>query len=399
MLKSAHGMIREVGKKIGLADDQLEKILATDARHQFEIKLDSGKKLKGYRVQHSNKLGPYKGGIRFHPDVDLDEVQALATLMSLKTSAVGLPLGGAKGGVAVNPKELSKSELEELSRDFVHNLHEHIGPDKDIPAPDVNTDPQIIDWMVDEYEKLTGDKSRASFTGKSIKAGGSLGRDEATGRGGVIVLREILGKMKKKVPITYGVQGFGNVGAHFALIAASEHPGWQLVAATDSSGGVYDPDGLTAKKLSEFKGGGGKLADYHQGRSITNEELLALEVDVLVLAALGDAVNSENEQQIQAEIILELANGPVSDSAYKFLTGHAAVIIPDILANAGGVIVSYLEWQQNKRGEHWPEAKVNKKLEDYLIKATDGIWEMSEAQRMSLKEAAIAVALKRLTSQ
>lgn len=398
MLKSAHSLISEVGRKIGLSDAQIDKLIEVDAAHQFEINLESGKKAKGYRVQHSNKLGPYKGGIRFHPEVDLDEVQALATLMSLKTAAVGLPLGGAKGGVAVNPKELSNKELEELSRDFVHNLHEHIGPDKDIPAPDVNTNPQIIDWMVDEYEKLTGDTSRASFTGKSLSAGGSLGRDEATGRGGVIVLREILKKMSKKEPIDYAVQGFGNVGAHFGVISANEHPGWRLVAATDSSGGVYDPEGLTAKKLQDFKEHGGKLAEYHQGKKISNGELIGLELDVLVMAALGDAINDKNETDVKAAIILELANGPVSDRAYKTLSGQGVVIVPDILANAGGVIVSYLEWLQNKAGEHWTESRVNKKLEDYLVKATDRIWDMHETQRLPLKEAAIAVALKRLTS-
>ncbi|OGL36992.1 hypothetical protein A3A68_00190 [Candidatus Saccharibacteria bacterium RIFCSPLOWO2_01_FULL_48_13] len=398
MLKTTHNQIRDMGLKMGLDDEAIEGLIKVDAIHKFDINLETGQKLKGYRVQHNNKLGPYKGGIRFHPDVELDEVQALATLMSFKTAAVGLPLGGSKGGVAVDPKRLSDAELEELSRDYVQNLHAHIGPDKDVPAPDVNTNSQIIDWMVDEYEKLTGDKSRASFTGKSVKAGGSAGRDEATGRGGVIVLAELVDKLKLKSPITYALQGFGNVGSYFALVAASEYPGWQMVAATDSRGGVYDKNGLPAKDVAKFKADGQGLSGYHKGRQISNDDLLGLEVDVLVLAALGNAVTKANMDNVKAKIVLELANGPVDDEAYKHLSSHGVVIVPDILANAGGVIVSYLEWLQNKRREHWKEAEVNRQLHDYLVKAADEIYAMSDRGGMTLKEAALAVAIKRLTS-
>ncbi|OGL37131.1 hypothetical protein A3E49_00700 [Candidatus Saccharibacteria bacterium RIFCSPHIGHO2_12_FULL_49_19] len=420
MLKTTHNLIKDVGKKLGLTSEQIEKLLAVDKIHEFEIQMESGKKHQAYRVQHSNKLGPYKGGIRFHPDVSLEEVQALAILMSLKAAAIGLPLGGAKGGVAVNPKEMSLAELEELSRDYVLNLHEHIGPDKDVPAPDVNTDSQIIDWMVDEYEKLTGDTSKASFTGKSVKAGGSLGRDEATGRGGVIVLRQILNKLapsqslgeavsnrivKRQAfatglsisePITYAVQGFGNVGAHFALVAAQEQPDWMLVAATDSSGGVYSPADLSVKQLAQYKSDGGRLHELNEGRAISNKELIGLDVDVLVLAALGGAVTEKNMHQVKAHAILELANGPVSDEAAKHLESKGIMIIPDILANSGGVIVSYLEWLQNKQGEHWTEAEVNKQLEEYLVKATNRIYDMAQKRSMTLKEAALAVAIERL---
>lgn len=398
MLKTAHNQIRDIANKMGLGEAEIDKLLKVDAVHEFDISLESGKKLQAYRVQHNNKLGPYKGGIRFHPEVDRDEVQALATLMSFKTAAVGLPLGGGKGGVAVDPKELSKAELEEISRDYVHGLHEHIGPDKDIPAPDVNTNAQIIDWMVDEYEKLTGDDSRASFTGKSVKAGGSLGRDEATGRGGVIVLRELLAKASKREPISYAVQGFGNVGSYFALIAGKEHPGWRLLAASDSSSGLYDAEGFTAKDLAKFKSGGGRFSDFHKGKKISNDELIGLDVDVLVLAALGNAITGDNVDTVKAKIILELANGPVDEEAYKQLSSKGVVVVPDILANSGGVIVSYLEWLQNKKNEHWPEAKVNKKLEDYLTKATREISLRAERDNMTLKEAAFAVAIKRLVS-
>src|SRR3989344_2093291 len=396
MLKTTHNLIKDVGKKLGLTSEQIEKLLAVDKIHEFEIQMESGKKHQAYRVQHSNKLGPYKGGIRFHPDVSLEEVRPLAILMSLKAAAIGLPLGGAKGGVAVNPKEMSLAELEELSRDYVLNLHEHIGPDKDVPAPDVNTDSQIVDWMVDEYEKLTGDSSRASFTGKSVKAGGSLGRDEATGRGGVIVLEEVLNKLAPSQPITFAMQGLGNVGAHFALVAAQEQPDWMLVVATASTGGIYNPANLSAKQLAQHNSGGGRLHELNKGRAITNEELIGLDVDVLVLAALGGAVTEKNMHQVKARAILELANGPVSDEAAKFLESKGVMIIPDILANSGGVIVSYLEWLQNKQGEHWTEAEVNKQLEEYLVKATNRIYDMAQKRSMTLKEAALAVAIERL---
>ncbi|MGA3150228.1 MAG: Glu/Leu/Phe/Val dehydrogenase [Candidatus Saccharimonadales bacterium] len=396
MLETAVALIKDTGKKLNLSDEQIADLIAPDTEHNFEIELKSGKKFQAYRVQHSNKLGPYKGGIRFHPNVDLNEVRALATLMSFKTAVAGLPMGGGKGGVVVNPKELTKAELEELSRKYVRGLHQHIGPDKDVPAPDVNTNAQIIDWMVDEFEQLTGDKSKASFTGKSIDNGGSLGRDAATGRGGVIVLRELLNKLSINKPITYAVQGWGNVGSFFALVAKAEHDDWKLVAATDSSGGVYNKTGFSAKSLDEYKKSGGKLAGFKIGQKISNEDLIGLDVDVLVLAALEDAVTKDNAGQVRAKIILELANGPVSYDAYKTLSAVGKTVVPDILANAGGVIVSYLEWLQNKNEEHWPEDKVNRALENYLVKATDQVYEASKKQNMTLTEAAFAVATARL---
>ncbi|MGH7157157.1 MAG: Glu/Leu/Phe/Val family dehydrogenase, partial [Candidatus Saccharimonadales bacterium] len=273
-----------------------------------------------------------------------------------------------------------------------------IGPDKDVPAPDVNTNAQIIDWMVDEYEKLSGDKTKASFTGKSIKNGGSLGRDAATGRGGVIVLREILNKLSISGEITYALQGWGNVGSYFALIAEQEHPNWKLVAATDSSGGIYSTSGLSAKELDDYKKDGGKLADFKTGQKITNEELIGLDADVLVLAALEDSVNDKNVQLVKARFVLELANGPVSYEAYQHLTQKNVMDVPDILANSGGVIVSYLEWVQNKNGEHWPENKVNQELENYLAKATDKVYKRMQEQELSLKEAAFAEGISKLAA-
>jgi glutamate dehydrogenase/leucine dehydrogenase len=400
MLDTAKQLIRDAGKKIGISDEQIEQLINTDAEHNFEIELSDGNKYQAYRVQHSNKRGPYKGGIRFHPQVDYDEVRALATLMSFKTAVAGIPMGGGKGGVSVDPKQLSKEALEELSRGYVKGLRGHIGPDKDVPAPDVNTNAQIIDWMVDEYEKQTGDKTKASFTGKSLENGGSLGRDAATGRGGVTVLREILKKLSISGERTYAMQGWGNVGSFFALIAEQQHPEWKLVAVTDSSGGVYDAAGLSAKKIDKFKKAGGKLADFKQGKRISDTDIIGIESDILVLAALENAVNEDNVSQIKADIVLEMANGPVTYEGYKKLVAKQTQVIPDILANSGGVIVSYLEWAQNKAGEHWPEDKVNRELENYLMKATDKVYEIMNMKDkdLTLKEAAFAAAIERLTS-
>jgi glutamate dehydrogenase/leucine dehydrogenase len=297
----------------------------------------------------------------------------------------------------VNPKELTEAELEELSRKYVRGLHRHIGPDKDVPAPDVNTNAKIIDWMVDEFEQLSGDSSKASFTGKSIDKGGSLGRDAATGRGGVIVMRELLNMLSINKPVTYALQGWGNVGSFFALVGEAEHENWKLVAATDSSGGVYSQDGYSAKDLNEYKKAGNKLADYKSGQKISNEDLIGLDVDILVLAALEDAVTDKNVGQIKAKIVLELANGPVTYDAYKKLGADGKIVVPDILANSGGVIVSYLEWLQNINEEHWPEDRVNRELENHLVKATDQVYETSTRDNMTLTEAAFAVAIKRLT--
>lgn len=401
MLSTTQALIRQAGERLGLSSSKLEKVLAFDAEHVFEILLEDGQKLPAYRVQHSNRRGPYKGGIRFHPAVDLDEVRALATLMSFKTAAVGLPLGGGKGGVSVDPRQLTPEQLEELSRKYVRHLHPHIGPDKDVPAPDVNTDPAIIDWMVDEYRLITGDASGASFTGKSLEHGGSLGRDAATGRGGVTVLAEILRHDKSDGPLRYAVQGFGNVGSFFALVAAEEHPDWRLVAASDSAAAVYAPDGLDARALAKYKSASKSFRDFRSKEStvISNDDLIGLDVDVLVLAALGDAVNEHNVANVRARYLVEMANGPVSSSAFEALDATGKIVIPDILANAGGVIVSYLEWLQNRGDEHWTLDEVNKRLERYLKKATKEILVISARYDTSLKEAALIKGLRALTDK
>jgi glutamate dehydrogenase (NADP+) len=371
MLEGVHKQIREVGQKLGLDKQTIEDLIAPNAEHIFDIELNNGQTFKAFRVQHNNQNGPYKGGVRFHENVNLDEVRALATLMSLKTAAVGLPLGGGKGGVAVNPRNLSKEELEELSRKYVQGLHKHIGPDKDVPAPDVNTNATIIDWMVDEYEKLTGDSSHASFTGKSLSYGGSLGRDAATGRGGVIALRELLkhlGKSDEK--ITYALQGFGNVGQFFATVAQKEQPNWTLQAVSDSSANLHSDKGLDAEDLAKFKQDGGRFSDYknQEVKKSGPENFASQEVDVLVLAALEDAINKDNVEKVKAKYVVELANGPITNDAYKDLINKDIAILPDVVANAGGVVVSYLEWKQNKQNEKWSEEKVNSELEKYIIK-------------------------------
>lgn len=397
MLETTFALIRRAGKQLGLDDKTIEQLIATDKEHIFEIALENGKAFKAYRVQHNNKRGPYKGGIRFHPDVNLDEVRALATLMSFKTAAVGLPLGGGKGGVSVNPRELSDDELREISYKFVEYLQPHIGPDKDVPAPDVNTNPQIIDWMVEKYEEITGDSNKASFTGKSLGKGGSEGREAATGRGGVFALRELLkhqGKSGEK--LTYAVQGWGNVGSFFATISETEHPQWQLIAASDSSATIYSKNGLKAHDLDKIKKEQGKLSAFKNADIFASDDLVTQEVDVLVLAALGDAVTESNMHNVRAKYIVELANSPVNTAAEEYLAQKGVQIIPDIIANAGGVVVSYLEWLQNKQGQNWSEQKVNAQLEKYIADAVRAMYQTAQERQITLKEAAFINAAQRL---
>lgn len=399
MLDNVHKLIRKAASQLQLDRSVIENLLETENEHIFEIQLKNGDKYQAYRVQHNSKNGPYKGGIRLHPNVSLDEVRALATLMSLKTAAVGLPLGGGKGGIAVEPRNLSPSELEELSRKYVAHLHQHIGPDKDIPAPDVNSNATVIDWMVDEYSKLTGDTSKASFTGKGLDNGGSLGREAATGRGGVIALKELLSCMgKAKSELSYAIQGFGNVGSFFATVAERDCPSWHLLAASDSSGGLLATKSLSAKNLSSYKKQKRSFIDYDDkgAGKISPDDIIAQNVDVLILAALENSINTQNMKLVKAKYIVELANGPISHEAYEWLTSQGVIILPDIVANSGGVVVSYLEWMQNKTNEHWEEDKVNQELEQHLAFAMRKIYKVSLAQNIPLKEAAFVVALQNL---
>jgi glutamate dehydrogenase/leucine dehydrogenase len=399
MKETVHAHLDKAAKHLGITAEALEELKKADVEHAFDISLDNGKTFKAFRVQHNNKRGPYKGGIRYHKDVSLDEVQTLATLMSLKTAAIDIPMGGGKGGVAFDPHDANEDELEEISRKYVRHMRRHIGPDKDIPAPDVNTNAQIIDWMVDEYEKLTDDNSKAGFTGKSIPNGGSLGREAATGRGGVIALAELLKLDKYGRPVTFAVQGFGNVGSFFGTVAQELQPEWKMVSASDSQAAVYSPQGLDADSLQEFKAGRGRFKDFgsEKAQIVSNDDLLGLDVDVLVLAGFENTVTSENMKSIHAKYIVEMANGPVTSQAHDYLVAQDKIILPDIIANAGGVVVSYLEWLQNKNDEKWSEAEVNGKLEKYIKDAVNSTYKYAKSNNISLNEAAFAIAIKRLT--
>jgi glutamate dehydrogenase/leucine dehydrogenase len=394
MLESAQAMISRAAHKLDWNDTKLERFLTPNAVHDFTIEAD-GLKLQAYRIQHSNARGPFKGGIRFHPHVDKSEVQALATLMSIKGAAVNIPMGGGKGGVAFDPREYDDSTVEKIARGFVQNLKDHIGPDVDVPAPDVNTNAQTIDWMVDEYERLTGDQTKASFTGKSIENGGSLGRVEATGRGGVIALREFM-KAQHIDPtgLKIAVQGMGNVGFYFAKLAESEL-GVTIVAIANSKKTFSNQDGLDVKKREFSK----QLAEEleHDGARVTDSDaVLSQQADILVLAALENVISPTNQADVKADIVLELANGPISDDALVQLEDRGVTVIPDVVANAGGVIVSYLEWEQNKSGKKWSEDTVNQKLDDIVSEAMKTITARAEAEGCSLKEAAFIVALERI---
>lgn len=400
MLTSSQSMVRSAAKRLRMSDDQLAQLLNPDQEHQFELHIN-GHTHQAYRIQHDNKRGPYKGGIRFHPHVDLDEVRALAMLMAVKTAAVDIPLGGGKGGVAIDPREHDKAHIEAVAREYVRKLHAHIGPDKDVPAPDVNTDGEVMGWMVDEYEQLTGDVSKASFTGKSVNNGGSLGREEATGRGGVIVLREYLrsqGLLGQ--PLSIAVQGIGNVGFYFAQIAEAEL-GVRIVAVSNSRHTLTvqnsETDALSFRDVAFSRTVIDDLVS-DATELLPSDDIIGLPVDVLVLAALEDAVTAQNVADVQAPIVLELANGPVDEEAFTNLVSRDVTVIPDIVANAGGVVVSYFEWQQNLAGEHWSVDQVNTKLDTILAKASQDMIACAQAEHISHKVAAFQIALQRLAS-
>lgn len=415
MLEMTQSLIRRMGEKINLSEGVIEEIIQPDRVIEVKvvIKGDNGEKkvFQGFRSQHNNVLGPYKGGIRFHESVSREEVVALSTLMSLKCAVAGLPYGGGKGGVIVDPKSLSERELEQLSRSYAKEIAPFIGAWRDVPAPDVNTNPTIMAWMLDEYEKWLGEKARATFTGKPVELGGSLGRTEATGRGGVVILSALLSKLgrnlksKGKKP-TIAVQGFGNVGYYFAKIAYES--GFEVVAVSDSKGAIYVDGGLnpeTTLKCKKEKGTvagcycKGSVCDIKFGKAIDSNSLLELPVDILVPAALENTITAENAGKIKAKVIIEMANGPVSAEAYPILDKNGVVVVPDILANSGGVTVSYFEWVQSLQGYWWSEAEVNDKLKKQMIKAFDTVWQKASELKTNLKEAAFAVALARIAKK
>lgn len=369
----------------------------------------------GYRVQYNNARGPFKGGIRFHQQVSLDEVKALSFWMAMKCAVADVPLGGGKGGVVVDPKILSAGELERLSRGYARAIADVIGPDKDVPAPDVNTNGQIMGWMVDEYIKVQKDRLgntissknlnqlKATFTGKLLSDGGSEGREEATGLGGLYVLQSMLAKMAKKDSLTAAVQGFGNVGYNVARFLVQA--GIKVVAVSDSRGGIYVPDGvnpeltLECKKKHGYLAGcycSGSVCDLSKGKQITNEELLELDVDILVPSALENVITQENADRVKASIVLEMANGPTTPEADDMLFARGVVVIPDILANSGGVTVSCFEWMQNRASEHWTKEEVNKKLKEKMDHATTTIWDKAKLLKRDMRTAAFVVAVERI---
>lgn len=352
--------------------------------------------VRGYRVQHNNILGPYKGGLRYHPQVDLDEAKALSFWMTMKNALVDVPFGGGKGGLEVDPKQLSEAELERLTRSFAQKLLPHIGPEKDVPAPDVNTNSATMHWIVDEFSKLIGSHTPAVVTGKPVESGGSEGRTEATGYGGGYVLEAVLEHLgKRRDGMTVAIQGFGNVGSYLAEYLTER--GFRIAALSDSKSATYAPDGLDAAAAETYKKENGSFAGF--GRDISADELIALPVDILVPAALENAITDANAGAVQASVILEMANGPTTLEADAVLKEKGTVVIPDILANAGGVAVSYFEWQQNRSGERWSKPDVLAKLKKKMENAAEQVLSESQRSGVSLRDAAYVVALKRLAQK
>lgn len=360
------------------------------------VKMDDGvvKVFTGYRVQFNTLRGPAKGGIRYHPDVSLDEVKALSFWMTWKNTVAGLPYGGGKGGITVDPKKLSPRELEELSRGYIRAIAKFIGPELDIPAPDVYTTPQIMAWMMDEYSRLQGKNVFGVITGKPLELGGSAGRGDATGMGALFVFEEAVKRLKLKKP-AIAIQGFGNAGATFARLAAARK--YKVVAVSDSRGGIYNPTGLDIPKVIEHKERTGSVAKFKGAKDITNATLLELKVDVLVPAALENQITSDNVSRIKAKLIVELANGPVTADARESLHRRGTMCIPDILANSGGVTVSYFEWVQNNMGYYWSEDEVNQKLKAKITSAFNAIWEVMQKYKVDMGTAAYIHCLATMT--
>lgn len=384
----------------------IEKLKTPDNVFEGElaVKMDNGKtkKFKAYRSQHNDSVGPYKGGIRFHEGVTKEEVMALSTWMTWKCSVTGLPYGGGKGGVVVNPRELSHGELERLSRAYARFVAPYIGAWVDVPAPDVNTDGQIMAWMVDEYHaylkeshKTLHENPIAAFTGKPILLGGSKGRTQATGLGGFHILEKLTEKMGwKKKNVSVAVQGFGNVGYYFAQFAYEA--GYKVVALSDSKGALYNEKGLNPIEILAEKQKGKKLSECAKGKAITNEELLELGVDVLVPAALENVIHEKNAANIKAKVVLELANGPTTPEAEEVLVKKDILVIPDVLANAGGVTVSYFEWVQNLHGYYWEEALVLERLKTLMDDAFERMWGLKTKNKVSGRIATYMSAVKKV---
>lgn len=385
-------------ERLGYDETMITLLLlaAREIRAEIPLVRDDGSLavFSGYRVQHHDARGPFKGGLRFHPSVDMQEVRGLAGLMTLKTALVQVPFGGAKGGVDCDPNDLSLRELEQLTRRFTGKFHRYIGPQRDIPAPDIGTDERIMGWIQDEYSKIYG-HNPGVVTGKPVAVGGSLGRTEATGRGIRTVLRTYQGVQEETLAgRRVAIQGFGNVGRHTALALRAD--GCAIVAVSDVSGGVHDPDGLDIQGLANHIDAGGTVSDYGDADHITNAELLALPCDILVPAALGGVITGSNAHDVQAPLVVEGANGPVDPDGDEILTIRGVTVIPDVLANSGGVIVSFFEWVQNMQHFAWDLATVRSRTEDRLVAATTQVIEHADTRDGSLRDAAYEISVERL---
>ncbi len=409
-------MLKKAGKILGVDSKIIDNISVPDRviAKTLRIKSNYGKELvfQAFRSQHSRLLGPYKGGIRFHSEVNEDEVKALSLWMSTKTAIAGIPFGGGKGGVVVNPKKLSELELKNLSKAYARAFADYIGPWQDVPAPDINTGAKEMAWMLDEYEAYLEEKKLisfenafATFTGKPILLGGSLGREEATGLGGFYTMENLMKKLNKKpYEITIAVQGFGNVAYWFTYFAVNA--GYKVVAVSNSKGGIYVNRGLNPEKTIECLQQSNDLnsclcvdknCDSNNGKAITNAELLELDVDVLVPAALGNAITIHNVDKIKADIVLELANGPMtSEAREEFSKYDNRYAIPDVLANGGGVIVSYFEWVQNISSNRWSKSIVFEKLKKTMLKSFNNVWEIKNRYNIDIRLAAYVLAVEKL---
>ena len=385
-------------KELGLKSNIAKALEIPDRELTVEVpfRRDNGEveSVIGFRVQHNNTRGPFKGGIRYHEHVDIDEVRSLATLMTWKTSLLDIPYGGGKGGIGVDPRKYSKTELERMSRRFFRAIDPIIGVNVDIPAPDVNTNAQVMSWFMDEYSQLHG-YSPAIVTGKPLELGGSAGREAATGKGTAVITRETaqnwnINLKNSKVVI----QGFGNVGSYAAKFL--HEYGCKIIAVSDVTGGLYDPDGLDIDSLFEYNYANKTIDGFDQGKKLTNDELLALECDFLIPAALGSAINEKNVDSLNCKVIVEAANGPVTGSAANILWNKKIAIIPDILTNAGGVTVSYFEWVQNLQQFKWTEDDVNQKLEDKMVNAFNEVYEVKKSKQVPMRIASFMVAIDRV---
>jgi glutamate dehydrogenase (NAD(P)+) len=399
--EAVHGFFQASAERLGL-DDSIRTLLDTHQRQtevQVRVPMDDGqtRAFRGWRIQHNNARGPFKGGLRYHETASLDEFRAFAALMTWKCSLLAIPYGGGKGGVQVDPKRLSEGELERLSRSFIREIAPVIGPRVDIPAPDVNTGPREMAWMVDEYQRVTGaGDAVAVLTGKPISLGGSLGREQATGRGGLICLDRIAhhrGWTRDKIAIA--VEGYGNAASWFAILATQL--GYRIVAVSDSRGAIHNPEGLDPRAVLTHKQATGSVAGFKHADEIASEDLIGVACEVLVPAAMEEHIREDNAGIVKANLVLEIANYPITPAADGLLKGRGVTVIPDILASAGGVVVSYLEWVQNLQGEAWTEDRVNQRLSEVMNAATDGVLARANEKGVTHREAGYEIAVDRVS--